>query len=129
MRNINYSLMRIPYLVLLILIFSCNENQNTFHYARKDLFEFKLIDSLGTVSIAFPERMDTFFSWVQRSDCAKPCEHGDYRFQSKKSRIFKESGFYWKGEPEDSVDQLSIYHQRADTLLKFDDSVILKSKN
>ncbi len=72
--------------------------------------------------------MDTFFYWIQRSDCGKPCEHGDYRFQSKKNRIFEESGFYWIGEPEDSVDQLTIYHQRTDTLLAENDSSVLKDK-
>jgi hypothetical protein len=90
-----------------------------------DRFTFKLIDSLGTVSIAFPERTDTFFSWIQESDCGKPCEHGDYRFQSKQNAIFPESGFFWTGEPEDSVDQLSIYHQRPFKLLKKNDTIIL----
>ncbi len=73
--------------------------------------------------------MDTFFHWIQRSDCGRPCEHGDYRFQSKKNPIFKESGFYWTGEPQDSVEQLTIYHQRPDTLIQQDDSLVLKLKD
>lgn len=72
--------------------------------------------------------MDTFFNWIQRSDCGRPCEHGDYRFQSKKNRIFEESGFYWTDEPTDSVYQLTIYHQRPDTLLPQDDSLVFRLK-
>jgi hypothetical protein len=108
---------------------ACHNGQNTTDFISQGQFEFKLIDSLGTISISYPERTDTFFSWVQRSDCGKPCEHGDYRFQSKQNPIFKESGFYWIGEPEDSVDQLSIYHQRPDTVLKHKDSTIIRMRN
>lgn len=94
-----------------------------------DRFTFKLTDSLGTVSMAFPQQTDTFFSWIQQSDCGRPCEQDDYRFQSKQNRIFPESGFFWDGEPEDSVDQLSIYHQRPYRLEKFDDSLIFRLRD
>lgn len=92
-------------------------------------FEFELIDSLGTVSIIYPERTDTFFHWIQTSDCGKPCEKGDYRFQSKLNKVFKESGFYWVGEPEDSVEQLTIYHSRPDTVFLEHDSSIIKARD
>jgi hypothetical protein len=110
------------------VILACNNRQNTSETVSQGPFTFRLIDSLGTVSMDFPERTDTFFSWIQRSDCGKPCEQGDYRFQSKRNRIFKESGFFWIGEPEDSVDQLTIHHQRPGTLLKHNDSFIIRDR-
>ena len=92
-------------------------------------FKFTLIDSLGVVSMRFPQRTDTFFSWIHKNDCGKPCEEGKYRFQSKANEIFKESGWYWTGEPIDSVEQLTIHHQRIDKLLKSDDSVLSKNRS
>ena len=110
------------------MLLACNERHKSSTAISHDRFGFELIDGLGSVSIIFPDRTDTFFSWIQRSDCGRPCEHGDYRFQSKRNRVFKESGLFWFGEPEDSVDQLSIYHQRPDTLVKNKDSLIITLK-
>lgn len=121
--------MKVIYAAILFLILACRLGQNKTDLTRQDPFEFILIDSLGTISIAFPHRADTFFSWIQRSDCGRPCEQGDYRFQNNRNPIFKESGFYWIGEPTDSVDQLSIYHSRPDTLLQFNDSTIIQMRN
>jgi hypothetical protein len=123
--------MKNPYLIVLIVVLStlrCRENQKDSLLIPQKKFEFELVDGLGKVAIEFPKRTDTFFTWIQRSDCGRPCEHGDYRFQSKKNRIFKESGFYWVGEPEDSVEQLSIYHRRPDTLVRHNDSSIFKDR-
>lgn len=121
--------MKIFFLLNLMVLVSCQARQSKVIVNHQGAFEFKLIDSLGTISMDLPERTDTFFSWIQESDCGKPCEQGDYRFQSKKNRIFKESGFYWVGEPEDSVDQLSIYHQRPTFLKAHNDSLIIKMRN
>lgn len=116
------------YSILVFGFISCSNSLVKIEPSNKNQFTFKLIDGLGTVSLSIPERTDTFLSWIQRSDCGKPCEKSDYRFQSKRNPIFMESGFYWTGEPKDSVDQLSIYHQRPDTLLKFKDSLLLLRK-
>jgi hypothetical protein len=122
--------MRVPYIIPFFICVCCQNTSEKVLHNSEHRFEFNLMDSLGAISIAYPERTDTFFTWIQRSDCGKPCEHSDYRFQSKKSRIFKESGFYWVGEPEDSVDQLTIYHQRPDTVIRksiqFDDSLVIQ---
>lgn len=53
---------------------------------------------------------DTFFSWVDHSDCGKPCDIQKYRYQSKGLRITKESGFLWVGEPKNSVDRFTLSH-------------------
>ena len=121
--------MKAFFLISLLFILSCKTEENQQLPTNNSKFTFTLIDGLGTVSMDFPDQTDTFFSWIQRSDCGKPCEHGDYRFQSKSNRIFKESGFAWSGEPEDTVNQLSIYHSRADSILSFDDSLIFQNVN
>ena len=69
----------------------------------------KLVDSLGIVTFAIPNRYDTFFQWTDWSDCGKPCAEIEYRYQSKRFPIFLESGFmhdYLK----DSVDEFTIEH-------------------
>jgi hypothetical protein len=70
----------------------------------------KLIDTLGTVALAVPARYDTFFSWIDYSDCGKPCDEQKYRFQPKNLRITKETGWFWLGEPKDSVERFTISH-------------------
>jgi len=72
--------------------------------------QVKLIDTLGTVTLAVPDRYDTSFAWIDHSDCGKPCDLQKYRYQPKSLRITKESGFIWLGEPEDSVDRFTISH-------------------
>jgi hypothetical protein len=69
-----------------------------------------LIDTLGTVILSVPIRYDTFFSWIDHSDCGKPCDIQKYRYQPKGLRITKESGFLWLGEPKDSVDRFTLSH-------------------
>ncbi len=118
--------MRIFLLILAILNLACNHKD--LIDVQSDRFTFKLIDSLGEVSMAYPQRTDTFFSWIHKSDCGKPCENGKYRFQSKANEIFKESGWYWTGEPIDSVEQLTVYHQRGEKFIKSDDSVLSKNQ-
>jgi hypothetical protein len=68
-----------------------------------------LRDSLGTVSFSIPSRLDTSFAWTNRSDCGKPCDHEQYRYQSKTLPIFKESGFYYD-IPDIPIDQFTIMH-------------------
>ncbi|MFL5744540.1 MAG: hypothetical protein ACJ751_07745 [Niastella sp.] len=68
-----------------------------------------LRDSLGTVSFSIPARFDTSFAWTNQSDCGKPCNHEQYRFQPKCLPVFKESGFYYN-VPDISLDQFTIVH-------------------
>lgn len=68
-----------------------------------------LRDSLGSVSFSIPARFDTSFTWTNHSDCGKPCDREEYRFQPKTLPVFKESGFYYD-IPDISVDQLTIIH-------------------
>lgn len=69
-----------------------------------------LIDSLGEIRLSMPARFDTSFSWVQLSDCGKPCEQRKYRFQPKALPILKESGWINRIELKDSVENLTISH-------------------
>jgi hypothetical protein len=74
------------------------------------IISVNLVDSLGTVTLAIPNRYDTSFVWVDHSDCGKPCDMQKYRFQPKILKVTKESGFIWLGEPKDSVERLTISH-------------------
>lgn len=70
----------------------------------------KLMDSLGVLTMYIPERYDTGFAWLHGSDC-RPCDKMKCRFQYSGNTIFKENGFFYVGDPEDSVDQQTIiYH-------------------
>ena len=68
-----------------------------------------LRDSLGKVSFSIPAHFDTSFTWTNWSDCGKPCDHEQYRFQSKSFPIFKESGFYYD-IPYITVEKFTIIH-------------------
>jgi hypothetical protein len=68
-----------------------------------------LKDSLGTISFSIPERFDTSFYWTNRSDCGKPCDHEQYRYQPKSFPIFMETGFY-HDIPDIPIDQFTIIH-------------------
>ncbi len=68
-----------------------------------------LKDSLGTVFFYIPAHFDTTFTWTNYSDCGKPCNHEQYRYQPKTHPIFKESGFYYD-IPDIPVEQFTILH-------------------
>ena len=80
-----------------------------------------LTDSLASVSMMIPERLDTFYKWHRTSDCL-PCGRLQYRFADKKYSQFAEGGFYWTVVP-DSVYQLTIKHN---PIRETPDSVTLK---
>ncbi len=69
----------------------------------------KLIDSLGTVSFYIPVRFDTSLTWTNHSDCGKPCDHEQYRFQPNALPVFEESGFIYV-IPDIPIDQFTIFH-------------------
>ena len=77
---------------------------------KSKIVQVELIDTLGTVILAVPDRYDTSFEWIDHSDCGKACDQQKYRYQPSGLRITKESGFVWLGEPKDSVDRLTISH-------------------
>jgi hypothetical protein len=70
----------------------------------------RLKNGLGLLTLELPSRLDTFLTWTHKSDCAT-CGYEKYRFQQKIYPIFLESGFYWIGDPKDSVDEITIFHQ------------------
>ena len=70
----------------------------------------KLIDSLGSITLSMPNRYDTFIQWTNHSDCGKPCDREEYRFQPKNLRLTLETGFMWLGEPHDSIERFTILH-------------------
>jgi len=84
-----------------------------------------LRDSLGSASFSIPASFDTSFTWTNQSDCGKPCDHEQYRFQPKTLPVFKESGFYYD-IPDILIDQFTIihsgyfpFHSGADTSKNF----------
>jgi hypothetical protein len=113
-------------IIPLFILSSCDTNRDTRNQPSKVDTTIRLIDSLGKVTLAIPPQADTFFTWIRKNDCGKFCEEGKYRFQPKNLRIFKESGFYWTGQPEDSVNQLTISHNRPDTIIRNNDSFAIK---
>ena len=120
--------MRVLCAIFLTLMISCKYQVKEHVQNGENNLEFRLIDSLGSISMDYPERTDTFFTWIVKSDCGKPCEYGAYRFQSRQKKIYKESGFVWVGEPEDSVEQLTVYHRRVDVLGKDSASLVTIDK-
>jgi hypothetical protein len=98
-------------IILLLLIAGCNTPTSKEQKVKSSRqVNITLVDSFGQISLSVPARYDTFFSWINYSDCGKPCNRQEYRYQPKILPITKESGFYWFGEPKDSVDRLTVIH-------------------
>ena len=101
--------------ILSILIFvGCNnkkviENRSMVPDNSK-IITTNLIDSLGNIICSIPIRYDTFFHWINRSDCGRPCEKEEYRYQPKTSVISNESGFIYLNDPKDSMERFTIFH-------------------
>ncbi len=89
--------------LLLNIIVSCNKKPGmmyNYHFPKNSKsVQIKLIDSLGKLTLSIPLRYDTFSTWINYSDCGKPCNEQEYRFQSKLLRIIHESGFIWNRDP------------------------------
>ena len=103
--------MTIQIVISLFIIVACNtptNNERRTESSRR--VQIRLVDSLGLVSLSVPIRYDTVFSWINHSDCGKPCDEQEYRCQPKTLAITKESGFIWLGEPKDSVDRFTLSH-------------------
>lgn len=101
----------IQILISLFIIVACNAptiNEQRTESSRR--IQIRLVDSLGLLTLSVPARYDTVFSWVNHSDCGKPCDEQEYRCQPKALAITKESGFFWRGEPKDSVDRFTVSH-------------------
>jgi hypothetical protein len=69
----------------------------------------KLKNNLGELRIIVPSFYDTVIQWTDRSDCYS-CGYEKYRFQIKNNPIALERGIIWKGDPSDSVDDITISH-------------------
>lgn len=98
--------------ILVVLIIACKERGTVKAPPPSRDTSFHLIDSLGSIAIQFPPSADTFLTWIRENDCGRSCEEGKYRFQPRNLPIFLESGFFWDGQPKDSVNQLTISHSR-----------------
>lgn len=85
----------------------------------------KLMDSLGSVSVTLPLRYDTSFSWTNHSDCGKPCDKIEYRMQPKSLKITKETGWFWLGEPKDSIERFTIIHSGYFPFRETDDTSVI----
>ena len=103
--------MTIQIAISLFLFVACNAPTINEQRTESSMsVQIKLVDSLGQVTLSVPDRYDTVLSWVNHSDCGKPCDVQEYRYQPKQLPIKKESGFFSLGEPKDSVDQFTISH-------------------
>jgi hypothetical protein len=65
-------------------------------------------DTIGKVFIKIPHRLDTFYRWINRSDC-RFCNTFQYRFADSRYKQFAESGWFWTYIP-DSTYQFTITH-------------------
>lgn len=107
--------MRAIIIILTIALFflACNSSSHTkYSNFRDDTVRLK--NGLGIIILEVPSRYDTILIWTNRSDCSS-CGYEQYRFQRKNYPVFLESGFYWKGDPKDSVDEITI-RQPIDSL-------------
>lgn len=84
----------------------------------------KLADSLGFISIAIPNRYDTFYKFGYNPGCGLAIEKQMYKFQPKSLPSFQESGMIDKTEPE-IKDQLIISHNKYNASDTLSDSVII----
>ncbi|OQP39962.1 hypothetical protein A4H97_17245 [Niastella yeongjuensis] len=104
----------ILFIISFSIIASCNyysqADTNQLPPEKSSIKVIKLVDSLGSITFSIPSRYDTTFIWTHYSDCGKPCDEIKYRLQPKSLKIFQESGFYWRGEPKDSVERFTIVH-------------------
>ena len=98
--------------LILVSLHDTSIRNDHIYYNNGKKVQIQLVDSLGTITLVIPERYDTSFSWIHRSDCGKSCDLQKYRFQPKYYPIVKESGWYWTEEATDSVDRLTISHSR-----------------
>jgi hypothetical protein len=101
-------------LFFILLVIACNnvtENKTASPAFAEDVKKqtVELEDNLGVVSMFLPVRYDTTFTWVQYSDCGRPCEKRMYRFQPKKLPVYADSRLMHR-KLNDSIDQFTILH-------------------
>ena len=106
-------------------IISCSEKTNEVDYSdfsEKSVTiiglneQHRLIDTLATISLNIPKRLDTFYRWQNTSDCLI-CGWCQYRFADSRYEVFAESGFLWNTAP-DSTYQITIRHKPLSWLKK-----------
>ena len=118
------------YSILLIVAFitGCGEqahNAKIVQSNSSNIYVLSLVDSLGTLNLEIPSQYDTLITWVDHSDCGKPCDRQMYRYQQKSMPIQKESGFFYPVLLIDSVDQITISHNSWFRLQKSDSGISL----
>lgn len=78
--------------------------------ANARLVTVQLQDSLGTASFYVPNRLDTFFTWTDNSNC-RLCGFEVYRLQDKSLPVYKETGFEPR-LPQIPMHQFTMKHVR-----------------
>jgi hypothetical protein len=117
--------------VTTIIIISCKSSDeakkiNYDNYIDKEIYlvgrdsNWDLQDSLGSISLKIPKRLDTSYNWEDPSDCSS-CGWMKYRFADQNYSQFAERSI-WTFVP-DSVYQLNIWHN---PIKEVPDSIILK---
>ncbi len=95
-------------MLCILLIAGCNRETKSVLPADFTLRKFVLQDSLAEIELSLPQKMDTFFEWVDVSDDA--CDDlKKYRFTCKKCNAVAETG-YFKEPLIDSVYRFTAYH-------------------
>jgi hypothetical protein len=115
--------------ISLLFLTACNEHKAPSMQieiplnARVDTI--RLLDTLGYVTLSIPNRYDTFFQWRHTSDCYG-CGMEKHRYQPSNLRVFKESGWYYSGEPKDSIEQITSFYSEYHPFIHTSDSNSMK---
>jgi hypothetical protein len=119
------------YSLWLIILFFAGCHEHTSQESKPSVSRtlnvttLRLADSLGTLKIGVPYKNDTFFTWINHSDCGKPCDKQMYRYQSKTMPVQEESGFFPPMLLMDSVDEITISHESWLHFLRTDPGISL----
>ena len=96
------------FFILLLVFVSCkNKPTPVINYTGFVDRQVVLDSGLGTVSFKLPARFDTFYKWIDWSDCF-PCGWTYYKFANKKYALLKDD---YRFKVEDSAFQLTIRHK------------------
>jgi len=115
---------------VLLLSASCNNGAEVRNAPIKQIKQEEKLDltgyvkhyitlkyGLGTISIYLPEKFDSSFAFVQRSDCGSCCEEYVNRFSSKRYTI-NNDGRYTQEMKIDSLYQFTISQTNGDCPVK-----------
>jgi hypothetical protein len=95
--------------LVMLMLLACNTKKPEIYAAPpgSKLFNIKLKDTLGYLTMAVPERYDTAFTWVHYLDC---CNERKYRLQSRNKSVVMEDGDIWLGQEPAHMEHINIKH-------------------